>query len=241
MSEPAVRAFIALPLTDAVKRRLRESEDHVRRHTGEGTIRWVGNGAMHLTLKFLGATPASKIEPIGALLKRLAGEAAPLCLLLGPLGLFPDAQRPRVVWAGLTGDVGALSALATAVDRAMAALGFPPEKRRFSPHITLGRVREGAPPFIAADLTRALAEVTGQKRAVAVPVDRLVLFRSTLTPSGAVHDELGSWRLRGRSRSEPHDVAGGIDVDIHRSRAAPQPRHEGDVAAQRGDEPRPRE
>ena len=241
MSEPAVRAFVALPLTDAAKRHLGGSQDGVRRHTGERTIRWVGADAMHLTLKFLGAVPFSKIDPMRSLLGRLAGNTAPISLHLGPLGMFPNPERPRVVWVGLTGDVGTLAALAAAVDHGVAALGFPAETRAFSPHITLGRVREGAPPSLAVDLQRAFAELTGKGQAVVVLVDRMVLFRSTLTPKGAVHDELGSWQLGERSGSEPHDVTGGVDVDVHRSGTAPQPRHEGNVAAQRGDEPRPGE
>ncbi len=195
MTETTLRAFIAVPLPEAAKRYLGELQDRLRRHTGAHSIRWVGIEGIHLTLKFLGATPTANVGPIAASLDRLAADAASFSLHLGQLGVFPSFQRPRVVWIGLTGTVEPLAGLARAVGSDMASEGFPPESRAYSPHVTLGRMRQGAPPLPVGELERALADAAQMGTGPVLPVERIVLFRSTLTPAGAIHEELAGWRL----------------------------------------------
>lgn len=108
------------------------------------------------------------------------------------LGAFPTPRRARVLWAA-TADAPAFVALAAAVDRALVALGFPAEARRFTPHVTLGRVREPRPdPALASALTAAATRPFGTLR-----VARVSLMRSDLSPRGARYTELAAWPLPG--------------------------------------------
>ena len=106
------------------------------------------------------------------------------------LGAFPTPTRPRVIWAG-TAPAPAFVALGQAVDRALAALGFPPEARAFAPHVTLGRVRvPRRDPALAAALEAAGARAFGR-----LTVGRVSLMRSDLSPRGARYTELCGWPL----------------------------------------------
>ena len=110
---------------------------------------------LHLTLHFLGDTPLEEVHRIARVLREAAA-ASPGALHLGygGLGAFPTPARARVVWAGLPMQEpeGALTRLVQGVAQALDRLGYPPERRRWHPHVTLGRLRGKAPPELAAAL-----------------------------------------------------------------------------------------
>lgn len=142
----------------------------------------------HLTLRFLGDTGA---EAGGRLVESLAGMALgePFELTFGGLGAFPRADRAQVLWLGLAGGREGLRALAASVERAVVAAGFGAERRAFSGHLTLARLR---PP---ADLRRLIAAVPPFDRALAV--ERVVLVRSQLSRGGPCYQALACFPLRG--------------------------------------------
>jgi 2'-5' RNA ligase len=144
-------------------------------------------------MKFLGEVADGRIEGIvGALTGAVAGESAFDADVEG-LGAFPSAARPRVVWAGLTAGARTLGDLAGRVDEALAALGFAREARPFSPHVTLGRVRQpGRAPALTEALRGAAERPFGRLR-----VARASLMRSELSPRGARYTELASVSLGG--------------------------------------------
>jgi 2'-5' RNA ligase len=107
------------------------------------------------------------------------------------LGAFPSVTRPRVVWAGVTEGAGVTIELAGRVDEALTALGFAREERAFSPHITLGRVRQ---PRRDPSLTEALRGAAGS-RFGRIRVTGASLMRSELSPHGARYSELASVSL----------------------------------------------
>ena len=159
-------------------------------------VRWVRPGAIHLTIKFLGQRPAEGVDEIAAVVAP-AAEACP-SLRLKPVGagVFPSLARPRVIWAGLSGDVEDLIRLAGRVDEALTPLGFAPEKRPFSPHLTLGRVKSSR----GRDrLVEALARLGGYE-GPEMQAGELVLFRSQLNPTGAVYTPLVQLGLEGKVR-----------------------------------------
>jgi 2'-5' RNA ligase len=182
------RLFVALEPPEPVRRRLAAAAGALRRGAGAAAseVRWVNEDNLHLTLQFLGAVPEERVEAVGRAVAEAAAGARPLSLEVKGAGGFPNARRPRVVWLGLSGDVPALTALAAELGRRLAPLGFPPEARPFSAHLTLGRARDqrGAP-----GLGGALAAAS-QDEGVAWRAADLVLFESHLSPGGPRYEAI---------------------------------------------------
>jgi RNA 2',3'-cyclic 3'-phosphodiesterase len=176
------RLFVALEPPDAVRRRIAALAAEVRRASGRAAdeVRWVPPENVHLTLQFLGAVPEPRVADVAAAVVAAAAESRSLVLAVKGAGGFPNARRPRVVWIGLESDVAALLALVASLGRRLAPLGFAPETRPFSPHLTIGRARDGSG---AAGLGGALA-AAAQGDAVAWRAVDVVLFESHLSQKG---------------------------------------------------------
>ncbi len=189
----SVRAFVAIELPDSIKSALSQLQDNLKRseHT---SVKWVDTGSIHLTLKFLGNIATETIPELTKVLSEAARGITPFHLELGEMGVFPNLRAPRVVWVGLRGETATLSVLQENIESALIPLGFPPENRAFSPHLTLGRLREKASPGERRSLGQAVAssKVASMEP---FPVDSLSLMRSTLTREGAVYSRLYSVAL----------------------------------------------
>ncbi len=176
-----MRLFVAAEVPEAVKTALAAAQEALRR--ADADVKWVRPPAMHLTLAFLGETPPEREPAAAAALRAAAAGAAPLVLEAAGLGTFGGRGSPRVVWAGLRGDLRELGALQAALAAGLREGGFALDPRPFSAHLTLGRVR-------GRRNARALADAV-QHRADrcfgTVPVSALQLVQSTLTPAGPVY------------------------------------------------------
>jgi 2'-5' RNA ligase len=135
-----VRTFIALPLPADVKTALGELNEKLATTVSPRAVRWVRPERMHLTLRFLGETAVADLPAIQAALEPI--KAPPFTLTLDGLGGFPNRKRPRVIWVGLRETSGELAKLKRKLDATLAPLGWEKEKRRFNPHLTLGRVKK---------------------------------------------------------------------------------------------------
>lgn len=176
-----IRAFIAIPLPDAVRERIAGLQRELRRSALN--IRWVPPGNIHLTLKFLGAIDARQIDAVAERMAAVAGMQAPFSLALSGVGVFPDIRRARVLWVGAAGDAERLLAVQAALETALETLGMAREKRRFRAHLTIGRPRQPVDG-------RRLAQVLGGLDTVqSLPfrVSQLRLYKSDLNPGGAVY------------------------------------------------------
>ncbi|HMM34830.1 MAG TPA: RNA 2',3'-cyclic phosphodiesterase [Thermoanaerobaculia bacterium] len=180
-----IRAFVAVPVEDGVvRRRLAGARSLLPELRG---VRWVPEGQLHFTLKFLGDLEESRL---GAA-RRAAAAAAPAAprafrLALEGLGAFPSTGSARVVWAGYGAGAAALASLAASVEDAFLAAGFPREARPFSPHLTLARVKD---PGSGRRLTQVLPSVPREPFGTVV-VGSVVLYRSDLSPAGPEYSEL---------------------------------------------------
>jgi 2'-5' RNA ligase len=176
-----LRLFIALEVPPALAPLLANEQQML--DIDHPPVRWVRAGGFHLTLQFLGDVELERVEALSAAVSRAAAGAAPFELELSGLGCFPNVRRPRVIWVGLRGGVEALMALQASVIEATRALGFEAEARPFSPHLTLGRVRERAERRAVARLGEAVA---GRPFAPGEvwPVASVKLIRSELLPGG---------------------------------------------------------
>jgi 2'-5' RNA ligase len=180
-----VRAFLACDPPEAVRQGIAAVQNRLKKQFG-GAVRWVRPEGIHLTLKFFGDIPIGAVETIGGVVHEQVRDLSPLTLQVQKIGAFPNTNRPRVIWLGITGDVGRLVALQKKIAAGLQACGFEQEERAFSPHLTLGRVKL---PQGMADLGKIIEEsdaTAGEFQAA-----ELILFKSDLKPDGAVYTKLG--------------------------------------------------
>ena len=190
----AVRAFIAIDLPQDIRRLLRRRIEVLKEALDDTAVRWVRPEAVHLTLRFLGETRLERVTDLKSRLENLARGEPVFSFKVGGLGCFPNMNTPRVVWLGVQEESGALLRLQRSVEDMCREIGFAAERRGFSPHLTLGRVRRGAEAETGIELARLVgaeeAEPSGRAQ-----VDEVVLFQSELRPEGAIYRRLAVARL----------------------------------------------
>jgi 2'-5' RNA ligase len=191
-----IRTFIAVELDEELQNNLRRLQERLRGQVAPRSVRWVRSEGIHLTLKFLGDTPLSKLDEIKTALARAAAEVGSFTFTVGGVGCFPNLRRPRVAYVGLQEPTGKLARLRDAVEAHVAPLGFPTERRRFSPHLTLGRVQRRASKSEIVEIGQVVAaSEMGTLDEMAVTV--VSHIKSDLRPSGAVYTTLFEARLTG--------------------------------------------
>ena len=178
-----IRAFVAIEIAPEIIARISAVIDELAPRIAG--IRWVGAGNFHLTLKFLGNIDERQIDTIGAALAAALRPFPRLTINAKGLGVFPDPRRPRILWVGLVGSQ--LSLLKAKVDSALTPLDFLPEERTFTPHLTIGRWRQGARAerALESELSKWREHEFG-----ATDVREVILFQSDLKPAGAIYRRL---------------------------------------------------
>lgn len=187
------RTFVALPLPADWQCALAAVIEDLAQAAPQG-VRWTSPANIHLTLRFLGDTdPAAVPELIGRLRQSATGMTAPELSLCG-LGTFPARREPRVIWAGLSGDLERLEELHRIAESAALALGWPAERRPFRPHLTLGRLRDRASDGARRAVRDAVAAAVIPPASLWRP-DAMRLYRSVLTPHGPIYTSLGEVKI----------------------------------------------
>ena len=191
-----VRAFVAVELPDRVAAALEPALGALGGAEIRG-LRPVASGAAHLTLRFLGDVPGDRIPAISEALDLAASALGPFNLRLGEPGAFPPSGPPGVLWIGLEGDTAAASLLQGAVGDALASLGYPPEERDFTPHVTLARLGRTASRPERERALDALRDVLNAHppTGAAFTVRSVGLMRSRLSRHGAKYERLAVARL----------------------------------------------
>ena len=192
----SLRAFAALELPPELQQQLARLQDDLKAAVPPRSVRWVRVEGIHLTLKFYGDVDSDRLAAVRAGLERAAAGSAPMELSVQGTGVFPNAARPSVVWAGVTGELERLRRLQAAVEAEAIALGFKPEDRPYAPHLTLGRVNPGG-PGAARELMAALASAR-EKRLGTFRPTQLSLMNSELRAGGSVYKQLSATPLAAR-------------------------------------------
>lgn len=157
------------------------------------SVTWTRTEQIHLTLNFLGNVPRASIGSIEEALEQASRNAERHTLRAQGLGCFPTPIRPRIIWAGLAGDLAPLEKLKQALDISLASVGYPPETRPFHAHLTLGRVK-----ILSGRDRRRLAEALlewQQKPLGTWQVKNIDLMQSVTSPAGAKYERIQSFDL----------------------------------------------
>ena len=188
-----IRSFISLPISEQVRGILRKTINEID-GVIQDKIRWVRPEGIHLTLKFMGDIKTDKSDALLLLLPGIATEVPPFELTLSELGCFPNNRSPRVLWAGVKGDLSILQNLHLAIDNVVEQVGLPRERRGFSPHLTLGRVRRD----ISEREVDQIGQVIGSTSLPNTPSwtnQTVDLMRTELDPEGSRHYLVGSFPM----------------------------------------------
>ena len=188
-----VRSFIAIELPDGLKEEI--SQLQARLKSGrQPSVKWVDPYGIHLTLKFLGNVAADKLGEITEAMEKAAGKISPFHLEVKEVGAFPNLRRVQVVWVGVSGELDKVSQLQQRIESSLVPLGFAPESRSFSPHLTLARFRERASLDERQRFGQLIAS-TNFESAHTIEVDAINLMRSQLTREGAIYSRINSVEL----------------------------------------------
>jgi RNA 2',3'-cyclic 3'-phosphodiesterase len=191
--EKTIRSFLALDPPEEILLEIGRVQNRLRKLI-HGDLRWVRPEAIHLTLKFFGDIRENDVANISAVMKKATAAVGKFELGIGGAGVFPDPHRPRIIWLGMNGDVARLVTFQQGMERALQEIGFPREERPFQPHLTLGRIK--TPKGLSG-----IAEALDQKKTDAAgrfTATGLCLFRSDLTPRGAIYTRLAFYPFAGQ-------------------------------------------
>ena len=179
-----MRLFLAIPIDKQILDTLAGVVDKLR--GSRGPVRWVRPEGMHLTLKFLGDTAEDRVEPLVRAVTEICQNVVPFPISVTGAGAYPNLRRPRVLWAGVVENSHTLKRLVKSVEEETEKLDWEREKRGFSPHITIGRIKGN---MNIARLTTAVKEIKDEHWGDQ-EVGELVLYSSKLQPGGAVYEKI---------------------------------------------------
>jgi 2'-5' RNA ligase len=189
-----IRSFIAIELPPELKKELTKVETQLKINSPP-VIKWIEPGSIHITLKFLGETSDAILDDLILAMEESVVGVSPFKLDVRQLGAFPGVDRPQVIWVGVSGEMEKLKQLQKNLEKNTEQLGFKRESRTFSPHLTLGRVRDGARPDDIQRISKLLNE-TVFTALHNINVNQINLMKSVLTPTGAIHTFIGSTKLK---------------------------------------------
>ena len=203
-----LRTFIAVDFPPFIQQAIQHNVDNLCKAIGD-SVRWVPAKNIHLTLKFLGDVSPANADILAQMLRAEADSCPSFDVSISGLGSFPNSRQPRVLFIGIQAPAE-LEALQRGIESATARLGYESESRAFSPHLTIGRVRENITPSDQQRIRKSLDETKIDSLGTA-RVDSVHLYKSELKPSGSVYTKLFSAPLRtviagGARNNQKHEV-----------------------------------
>lgn len=183
-----MRLFVAIELDEQIRAALAHAQAALR-PSCDG-VRWVAPQNLHLTVKFLGEVPDREVTGVTEAVARAAADAVPFDMQIAECGCFPPRDMVRIVWAGAVDTPGALLRCVEGVEKRLEDVGYPRERKRFSPHITIGRVREDR----SGGCVRSAVEGHALDR-LEQSVSTLTLMSSVLSPKGPTYTPVSKPKL----------------------------------------------
>lgn len=181
-----LRLFTALSLPESLIYSLQNLQKEIKKKYPAIKASWVRAESMHLTLKFMDNIHEANLKEIKTAMAEAAEQTPAFSLHAGGCGLFPSAKKARVLWSGVKGETHLLWKLHDNLETALDQKGFPRDKKRFSPHFTLARLKGKNDPFTLSKIIKTYQH----HRSKEFLCNAIHLFKSDLKPSGAVHTRL---------------------------------------------------
>jgi len=186
-----LRSFLAIELPRAILQKIEEVQEDLK--SSHADVRWVSPEKIHLTLKFFGNIEESRIEPIVKSIEGPIHTTSLFSLSIRGMGAFPHLKNPRVIWVGVVDGNGMLAPFQRQLEIQFEKIGFQAEDRPFHPHLTLGRMKSSrGREELAWRIEKHREEEFGD-----FPVERVLLFRSDLRPTGPIYTALREVKLGG--------------------------------------------
>ncbi|MCD6472048.1 RNA 2',3'-cyclic phosphodiesterase [Candidatus Aerophobetes bacterium] len=176
-----MRVFIALNISSSIREKIAEVQKRLKET--ENRVRWVNPAIIHLTLKFLGEIREEKLKEVFKAVEKVSSESSSFLMKIEGMGVFPNFSRPRVIWAGVREEEGKLQSLVSSLAKELKKRGFPEEKRGWTPHLTIGRIkflkeRKKLIDFIQLEKDKRFGEEK---------VNDIEIMQSQLTPKGSIY------------------------------------------------------
>jgi len=179
-----IRIFVAIPIPENIRLFLHRVQVELRQEQVNAS--WVKSASMHLTLKFFGEMTKEKVKGIIRAMKTTAITCPPFTLYAGGVGVFPGIKKARVIWSGVRGRIDQLGMLQRALENNFEHQGIKRSTKQFSPHFTLGRFKNKVDNRVLEDILQKFQAYESDP----CLVKSMVLFKSDLNSSGAVHTPL---------------------------------------------------
>ncbi|MBN1154852.1 RNA 2',3'-cyclic phosphodiesterase [candidate division KSB1 bacterium] len=185
-----IRTFIAIEIPSSIKKSIAQLQQTLK--TNEANVSWVKADNIHITLKFLGDVEENRIERIAAVLEDAVREISRFTITIGGVGGFPNVNRPRVLWVSGFGHDQIVEDIVKRIENALHSIGFEAEKKKFTIHLTIGRVRD------QKNIERITENLLQQKdfKGGTFDVAEIVLMKSELNPAGSIYTPLQIIKLK---------------------------------------------
>ncbi len=187
-----IRTFVAVETTLPIQKKVGEFVQTLQSVSAD--VKWIEAHQLHLTVKFLGGVATDEIHRVCETVQQAVAQSPAFEFEIRGAGAFPNIARPRTFWVGAGRGKQEMAAMAKLLEKGLQKLGFPREGRRFQPHLTIGRLRRGK------RASHELSELLNQHDDIEIGqmmVEEVVVFSSTLTPSGPIYESLARAPLGG--------------------------------------------
>jgi len=188
-----LRTFIAVDFPPETLTKIAKIIGYFKTQTPMDALKWVSAENLHLTIKFIGDIPKDKLVQIRMIIKEALVDKLPFKIGIGGLGMYPNKNNPRVIWLGVTYDQ-TLRDIHHVLNHSLKNAGIEPDKRDYSPHITIARIRqrtqEETRQEIGATLSKFKVDSLGE-----IKINEIILYQSELTRKGPIYTPLLSQPL----------------------------------------------
>ena len=185
-----MRTFIAVDFPPNILKKIAEITAFFKTLTPEKDLKWVETDNLHLTIKFLGEIEEYKTAQVKHTLSQALTDQNCFDIEINGLGMYPNKNNPQVIWLGITG-ANPLTEIFKVLNLELTALDITPERRAFSPHLTIARIRRHTDHKRTQQIGEILSEYKVDSLG-ATTIAQVHLYQSILTPSGPIYTLLHS-------------------------------------------------